>query len=125
MNLQLSSKDNLTLDLGYCFYTTNVDTESVNKTIIINPKLNFGYWSKKLLSALNSGLISQVIYDAIKENENETKQYYTLEAGFSLDKNVLINLIQSLGLLGITTSGDSYSILVQLNELNYQLISKV
>ena len=78
-----------------------------------------------MLSALNSGLISQVIYDAIKENENETKQYYTLEAGFSLDKNVLINLIQSLGLLGITTSGDSYSILVQLNELNYQLISKV
>ena len=125
MNLQLSSKEDLCLDLGFCCFLPNIEGLSVDKTLIINKKLNFGYWSKKLLSALNTGLISQSVYDVIKANENENKQYYTLEQGFNLDKNVLIDLINKLGLLNIVTLGDSFSILVQLNELNYQLISKI
>lgn len=125
MNLQLSSKDDLCLNLGFCCFLPIIEGLTISKVLIIDKKLNFGYWSKRLLIALNTGLINQSIYDTIKANENNTKQYYVLDQSFPLDKNILINLIEKLGLLNIETSGDAFSILVQLNELNYQLISKI
>jgi len=125
MNLQLSTKEQLNLNLGMCFFVPNLELERIDKVIIINPKLNFGYWSKGLLAALNNGLINQIVYDAIKNNENESRQYYTIDSSLNVDKSTLLGLINGFGLQGIETGGNSFSILVQLNELNYQLISKI
>lgn len=125
MYLQYSTKADLLLNLGSCFYTPNSDETAIEKTLIINPKPNFGYHAKNLLKALNSGVISQEVYNIITENENETRQYYALDSNFALDKTILINLINSFGLLGYDTTGDALSILLQLNANNYQLISNI
>ena len=70
-----NSLDTLILPLGSSFLHPNTETSLIEEKLIITPKKEYGFWSRKLLKALNSGLITQLVYDAIKDNENEEKYF--------------------------------------------------
>ena len=125
MNLQYTAKESLILKLGFCFYALNAEETKIEKVIIIDPKLNYGFHAKHLLKALNSGTISQSVYSAITENENEQKQYFTIDNNVILDKDGIVEIVNNFGFPEIDTTLESILILKQLNERNYQLISKI
>ena len=122
LNVEKKSLATLTLDLGGSFLAPNLDTGFVEQKIIISPKLMYGYWSKKKIKALNSGAISQLIYDVITDNENEERQYYTISLDYSLNKAILLDLIAPLNLLFVETEGTAIQILQSLNDNEYQII---
>ena len=119
-----NSLDTLILPLGSSFLHPNTETSLIEEKLIITPKKEYGFWSRKLLKALNSGLITQLVYDAIKDNENEEKQYYTISLAVALSNSVLLSIIEPFRFEFINTEETALNILKVLNENGYQLIKK-
>jgi len=114
----------LILPLGATFLSPNLDSTLIEEKLIIEQKKEYGFWSKKLLKALNTGSISQVVYDIIKDNESEARQYYTLSLDFDISKDVLLSIIAPFNFEFIDTAASAIDILTLLNENEYQIIKK-
>ena len=114
----------LILPLGATFLSPNLDSALIEEKLIIEQKKQYGFWSKKLLKALNTGLISQVVYDIIKDNENEARQYYTISLDVNISKGVLLSIIDPFKFEFIEADASAIDILTLLNENEYQIIKK-
>ena len=114
----------LILPLGATFLSPNLDSTLIEEKLIIEQKKEYGFWAKKLLKALNTGLISQVVYDIIKDNESEARQYYTLSLDFDISKDVLLSIIAPFNFEFIDPAASAIDILTLLNENEYQIIKK-
>jgi len=114
----------LILPLGATFLSPNLDSTLIEEKLIIEQKKEYGFWAKKLLKALNTGLISQVVYDIIKDNESEARQYYTLSLDVDISKDVLLSIIAPFNFEFIDPAASAIDILTLLNENEYQIIKK-
>jgi len=114
----------LSLILGYSYLSTNKEGTQINEYIIIEPKKNYSFWSKQLTTSLNTGIISQFVYNAIVNNENETRQVYLINKNISVAKSSLIDLITKYGINDIEQE-NSLQIVKALNLRDYQIIKKI
>lgn len=122
MYIQKIALVDLSLNLGESYIATDEEITQINEYLVIDPKKNYNYWGKRLLKALNTGVISQTVYNAIINNENETKQYYLLNSDIEIDKSTLLGFIERHNIQDIETEGTVEQVLNELNSNNYQII---
>jgi hypothetical protein len=111
--------------LGYGLLSHNVGITEINMDLVIQAEKNFAYYNKRFLNALNSGVISQAVYNAITENQNEGRQIYELETNISLDKQLLIDLLDGSGIPNVDTGGTAPQILEDILNEGYQVVKKI
>jgi hypothetical protein len=116
------STEDLELILGQSFIFPNIETGLIEEKIIINPKKEYGFWAKRLLKALNKGLITQFVYDVIKDNENEERQFYTISLNLDLSKEYFLSIIEPFNFEFINKEETTINILKLLNDNGYQVI---
>tara|TARA_R110000851_G_scaffold92990_1_gene202810 strand:+ start:168 stop:548 length:381 start_codon:yes stop_codon:yes gene_type:complete len=114
----------LSLVLGYSYLSANKEETQIEEYIVIEPKKNYSFWSKKLTTSLNTGIIRQSIYDVIINNENEARQAYLINENVSVAKSDLIDLIVRYGINDIEQE-NSLQIIKALNTRDYQIIKKI
>jgi hypothetical protein len=114
----------LSLDLGYSYLSANKEETKIDEYIVIEPKKNYSFWSKKLTTSLNTGVIRQSVYDVIINNENEARQAYLINENVSVAKSDLIDLIVKYGINDIEQE-NSLQIIKALNTRDYQIIKKI
>lgn len=120
--IKKQSLEALNLPLGSSFLSPNTDKGLIEQIIIIDPKKEYGYWAKKLLKALNTGLISQLVFDIIEKNENKERQLYTLSLDFEFSKESLLSVIDTFNFEFIKLDSKVVDMLKALNENGYQII---
>ncbi len=112
----------LILPLGATFLSPNLDSTLIEEKLIINPKKEYGFWAKRLSKALNTGLITQFVYDVIKDNENEERQFYTISLNLDLSKEYFLSIIEPFNFEFINKEETTINILKLLNDNGYQVI---
>jgi hypothetical protein len=110
--------------LGNCFLTLDTNLNQINSSIVIKAQKPFLYWNKRYENALNSGLINQDVYNAIKENQGENRVIVKLYSNIDINKEELINLIKFHN-LDINIKQESFNIIQDLNTQGYQVIKKI
>ncbi len=116
------STEDLELILGQSFIFPNIEAGLIEEKIIINPKKEYGFWAKRLSKALNTGLITQFVYDVIKDNENEERQFYTISLNLDLSKEYFLSIIEPFNFEFINKEETTINILKLLNDNGYQVI---
>jgi hypothetical protein len=111
--------------LGFGLLSHNLAVTEINIDIVIQAEKNFGYYNKRFTQALNTGVISQSIYDAITENQNEARQIYQLETNINLDKQILIDLLDGSGIPNVETGGTAAQIVEDILLEGYQIVKKI
>jgi len=76
--------DLIDTDLGYCLLNHNIGVTQVTASIVIQPEKPFLYAQKRLTAALDSGVISQTIYDDIVNNQDETRQLFEIDGNVDI-----------------------------------------
>lgn len=112
--------------LGYGVLSYNEEETEVQENLIIAPFKNFPYFNKRYEKALNTGLISQLLYNTIINNQIEGQQvelFYSLNA--QIDKDQLIAIINQNRIEGINTELNTVSIVKQLREQNFIIVKKL
>jgi hypothetical protein len=71
MYIQKGNKTEILPPLGFGFLDISADGTEIIQLLKVDFKKDCKYYSNLQLNALNSGLISQTIYNGIKENESE------------------------------------------------------
>ena len=115
----------LRLKLGESYFAPNEEATQIDQYIVIEAKKNYNYWSKKLLNALNTGVINQSVYNAIIKNENETRQVFLIAEDIALEKEALLSFIEIHSIQEVETEGTTVQVLSSLNSNNYQIIKKI
>lgn len=115
----------LEINLGFGYLTNNIGVTEINENLIINPERNFGYYNKRFSAALNSGQITQAVYDAIINNQGPAKVFYELSTNINLDKQVLIDLATANNIPNVETSGTAAQILEDILNEGFQVIKKI
>lgn len=123
--LQKGTSEKVTPPLGFCFLTVGERGGNVNENIIIPKEQNNKAYKKSLLNRLNSGLISQRVYNAIKTEQGENKAVYLLNTGIDINKENLINLVKNHSIKNVDTEGTAASIINGILAAGYQIIKKL
>ena len=123
--LQKGTSEKVTPPLGYCLLVASKDITAVNENIIIPKKQNNKAYEKGLLKRLNTGLISQTLYDAIKTNQSENRAVYLLNTGININKQNLINLVINHSVQNINIEGTAPQIVNEIIGAGYQIIKKL
>ncbi|OED34298.1 hypothetical protein AB832_08035 [Flavobacteriaceae bacterium (ex Bugula neritina AB1)] len=121
MHVLKRPKDQLTHDIGYCFL--NVVDSIIVKSIILQPFKNYNYYKKRLTRALNTGLITQQVFNLYNNPERINKVIHDIST-IELEKSTLLDLIESKQ-IALELNGEASDILTILNENNYQIIAKL
>jgi len=117
--------DTLDTPLGYCFLNHNIGVTQVTASIVIQAEKPFLYAQKRLLSALNAGVITQAIYDIIVNNQDETRQLYEINADVDIEKTLLIELVNFYGISNVDDSGTAAEIVQDIILEGYSIIKKI
>ena len=123
--LQKGTSEKVTPPLGFCLLTVNKDITAVNESIIIPKEQNNKAYNKGLLNRLNSGLISQNVYNAIKTNQGENRAVYLLNTSIDINKESLINLVKNHSIQNVNIEGTAASIVQGITAAGYQIIKKL
>jgi len=117
--------DTLDTPLGFCFLNHNVGVTQVNTSIVIQAEKPFLYAQKRLLSALNAGVITQSIYDTIVNNQGATRQLYEIDSDIAMDKNSLLELVSFYGISNVDSGGTVAEIVQDIILEGYSIIKKL
>ncbi len=123
--LQKGTSEKVTPPLGFCLLTVDKEITAVNESIIIPKEQNNKAYNKGLLKRLNSGLISQALYDTIKTEQGENRAVYLLNTGIDINKESLVNLVKNHSVQNIDIKGTAASIIRGINTAGYQIIKKL
>ncbi len=123
--LQKGTSEKVTPPLGFCLLTVDKEITAVNESIIIPKEQNNKAYNKGLLKRLNSGLISQKVYDTIKTEQGENRAIYLLNTSIDINKESLINLVKNHSVQNVDTRGTAASIIKGINTAGYQIIKKL
>jgi len=123
--LQKGTSEKVSPPLGFCFLTVGERGGNVNESIIIPKEQNNKAYNKGLLKRLNSGLISQRVYSAIKTEQGENRGIYLLNTGIDINKQSLINLVKNHSIQNVDIEGTTASIVNGINSAGYQIIKKL
>lgn len=116
MRLIAQNTDTVETQLGE--YLATVTAGTIYKNIVVEIEQTAPFWGKRLLNRLAAGVIDQTYYDTIVNNQSNERQIIQVEST-TVNKSDLLDLV---GNLEIDTSGDSASIITNLNAVNIQLI---
>ena len=122
MYLQRGNKSDILPPLGFGFLDLSDDESKILKFLKVDFKKNCKYYDKKQLNALNTGLINQSIYNAIKQNEGEKTAIIEAEA-VKVDKDELTAIIP--GKLKIDLTQKTKDIIKGVINAGYQIIIKL
>jgi len=123
--IQKGTSERVTPPLGFCLLTTSQRGDDVNESIIIPKEQNNKAYNKGLLNRLNSGLISQRVYSAIKTEQGENRAIYLLNTGIDINKESLVNLVKNHSVQNVDIDGTAASIVKGINTAGYQIIKKL
>ena len=123
--LQKGTTEKVSPPLGFCLLTTDENITAVNESIIIPKEQNNKAYNKGLLKRLNSGLISQRVYSAIKTEQGENRGIYLLDTGIDINKQILINLVKNHSIQNIDIEGTAATIISGIQAAGYQIIKKL
>ncbi len=123
--LQKGTSEKVTPPLGFCLLTVDKEITAVNESIIIPKEQNNKAYNKGLLKRLNSGLISQKVYDTIKTEQGENRAIYLLNTSIDINKESLINLVKNHSVQNVDIKGTAASIIKGINTAGYQIIKKL
>lgn len=126
-DLYLEYGDNLSVNppLGYALLAVNGLVTEINEDIIIQAELLFPYYNQRFLVALNSGTISQAVYDAIINNQNEARQIYTLNTNVGVNKQDLVDLVDKYDIQNVNTGDTGPQILEDIILEGFQVVKKI
>ena len=116
MRLIAQNTDTVETQLGE--YLATVTAGTIYKNIVVEIEQTAPFWGKRLLNRLAAGVIDQTYYNTIVNNQSNERQIIQIEST-TVNKTDLLDLV---GNLEIDTSGDSASIITNLNAVNIQLI---
>ena len=123
--LQKGTTEKITPPLGFCFLTASERGEAINETIVIPKVKNFKAYNKGILKRLNSGLISQRVYSAIKTEQGENRGVHLLNTGIDINKQSLINLVKNHSVQNVDIEGTGATIISGIQAAGYQIIKKL
>lgn len=123
--LQKGTSEKVSPPLGFCLLTVDKTATAVSESIIIPKEQNNKAYNKGLLKRLNSGLISQKVYDTIKTEQSENRAIYLLNTSIDINKESLINLVKNHSVQNVDTRGTAASIIKGINTAGYQIIKKL
>lgn len=124
--MQLGTEADIVLDLGYSFLSFNVGVTQVTQGIVIEAERPFLYYNPRFLAALNNGTITQVVYDAIIDNQDTLRQTYTIETNLIIQKQLLINLVLENQIPNVDTGGGTAAEIVEdVQNEGYLFIKKI
>ena len=123
--IQKGTSEKVTPPLGFCVLTVGERGGNVNESIIIPKEQNNKAYNKGLLKRLNSGLISQRVYSAIKTEQGENRGIHLLNTGIDINKESLINLVKNHSIQNVDIEGTAASIVSGINSAGYQIIKKL
>ena len=116
--------ENITHDLGCCVIDVDQETSQLDASIIVLPEKPFLYWNKRYQKALNSGVISQYIYDTIITQQNENKQVIKVFFDVEINQDELISLIKFHN-LDVNIEQDIFNIVLEMKNKNYNIIKSI
>ena len=122
MYLQKGNKSDILPPLGFGFLDLSDDESKILKFLKVDFKKNCKYYDKKQLNALNTGLINQSIYNAIKQNEGEKTAIIEAEA-VKINKDELTAIIPEK--LRIDLAQKTKDIIKGVINAGYQIIIKL
>jgi len=123
--LESGTTSPVTPPLSYSLLGFNVGVTQVTQSIVIDAEKPFLYYNKRFLSALNSGLISQAIYDNIINNQNEARQLFEIESNLDINKQLLIDLVDKFLIPNVNSGGTAAEIVEDIINEGYQIIKKI
>lgn len=115
---------NIKHDLGFCVVEVDQETSQLDASIIVLPEKPFLYWNKRYEKALNSGVISQYIYDTIITQQNENKQAIKVFFDIQINQDELISLIKFHN-LDVNIEQDLYNIVLEMKNKDYHIIKSI
>jgi len=101
------------------------EENQINETLIIAKYKDFSYYNKRLNKALNSGKISQLVYNTILENQGGEGQQIAVYTDVNINLNELKELVLNAQLHTINLEGTAYNIINQLNQNNFVIVKKI
>lgn len=120
------SEGNYLPPLGFGVLSHNEEETEVQENIVIAPFKNYPYFNKRYLNALNSGVISQAVYNFIIVNQVEEQQVNLIYTdSLQIDKNEVLTLITKNQIQGIQTDANTPSIIKQLKEQDFIIVKKL
>ena len=111
--------------MSYSLLGFNVGVTQVTQSIVIDAEKPFLYYNKRFLAALNSGLISQSIYDDIIDNQNEARQLFEIESNLDINKQLLLDLVDKFLIPNVESGGTVAEIVEDIINEGYQIIKKI
>ena len=122
MYIQKGNKSDILPPLGFGFLDLSDDGAEIIQLLKVDFKKDCKYYSNLQLNALNSGLISQTIYNGIKQNEGEKTAI--IEVGTAtIEKSKLTAIIPAI--LQIDLEQKTKQIIQGVINAGYQIITKI
>jgi hypothetical protein len=126
LQLQLGTDADIVLLLGDSFLSFNVGVTQVTQNIVIEAERPFLYYNPRFLTALNNGTITQVVYNAIIDNQDTMRQTYTIETNLQIEKQLLIDLVLQNNIPNVDTGGGTAAEIVEdVQNEGYLFIKKI
>ncbi|MCW8965683.1 MAG: hypothetical protein OQK82_03215 [Candidatus Pacearchaeota archaeon] len=123
--LQIGTNLTVNPNLGFSLLGFNVGVTHVTQDIVIQAEKQFLYYNNRLLSALNSGVISQSVYDIITINQGEARQIYEINNNLDINKQSLIDLVEENYIQNVEIGGTAAQIIEDIINEGYQIIKKI
>lgn len=124
--IQLGTDADIVLSIGDSFLSFNGLVTQVEQDIVIEAERNFLYYNPRFLAALNNGTITQVVYDAIIDNQDTLRQTYTIETNLQIQKQLLIDLVLEHQIPNVDTGGGTAAEIVEdVQNEGYLFIKKI
>jgi hypothetical protein len=111
--LQAGTESTVNPPLGFGLLGHNVGVTQVTESIIIQAEKQFTYYNKTFTTALDSGVISQSLYDDIVGNQDESRQVYEIESNLIIGKQLLIDLVNKHNIQNVDTAGGTAAEIVE------------
>ena len=121
MYIQKGNKSDILPPLGFGFLDVSQDGAEIIQLLKVDFKKDCKYYSNLQLNALNSGLISQTIYNGIKENEGEKTAIIQVGTA-TIEKSKLTAIIPEN--LQINLDQKTKEIIQGVLDAGYQIITK-
>ena len=123
--LKIGTDLTVNTELGYSLLGFNVAVTLVTQSIVIQPEKPFLYYNTRLLSALDSGTISQSIYDTIITNQDETRQVVEINGDLEINSQLLVDLVNKNNIPDIETGGTAAQIVESIITAGYVIVNKI
>jgi len=123
--LQIGNSDTVDAELGYSLLGVNVGVTQVTQSIVIQPERPFLYYNARLSNALDSGVISQEVYDLIISEQDESRNVAEINDNLDIDKQLLVDLVVNNNIENVETGGTSAQIVEDVINEGYVFVNKI